>query len=287
MRDDPSGRIYESRRLCTSIRFSTYSDARLAGLFLDSDFPVVLLKKVFDVVLDPDFKPEEVTFEDVWDMFVFISGRRRKNASQRELAPTALAPAVIDTGTCPGEGRNEEADRIRATPGVIPPLVLDLVVSRLIEDRMPLGVAASDPWWPSAFQSNIEPFYSMSLVHRSWSTIAQRGLRQRVVIPYQHIGRFLLSPFCGPWINEMIVYWSVENGSVGVTKGDIWLLEALLERTTNLRSLSFNTSLIWSKDFLRPSFDVGICLEIMSDLLPNLENLWLKHTPEPVSENEE
>ncbi|KAL5525251.1 hypothetical protein ACEPAF_9121 [Sanghuangporus sanghuang] len=279
MRDDPSRRTYESRRLRTSLRFSTYSDAKLAGLFLDNDFPVVLFKKVFDVILDPDFKPEDVTFEDVWDMFTYISGRRKKDALKRELAP---AVTISDE-----EDKKAELAQIRTNPGVIPPLVLDLVVDRLIKARMPLGVATSDPWWASAFQSNIEPFYSMSLVHRSWTTIAQRGLRRRVVIPYQHINRFLLSPFCGPWITEMIIYWSVENGSIGVTKGDIWLLEALLDRTPNLRSLSFNTSLVWLKDFPQPSFDVNICLEIISDLLPDLENLWLKHMPAPVSSTEE
>ncbi|KAL5498204.1 hypothetical protein ACEPAH_2334 [Sanghuangporus vaninii] len=279
MRDDPSRRTYESRRLRTSLRFSTYSDAKLAGLFLDNDFPVVLFKKVFDVILDPDFKPEDVTFEDVWDMFIYISGRRKKDASKREVVS---AVTISDE-----EDKKVETARILTNPGVIPPLVLDLVVDRLIKARMPLGVAASDHWWASAFQSNIEPFYSMSLVHRSWTTIAQRGLRQRVVIPYQHINRFLLSPFCGPWITEMIIYWSVENGSIGVTKGDIWLLEALLDRTPNLRSLSFNTSLVWLKDFPQPSFDVNICLEIISDLLPDLENLWLKHMPAPVSSTEE
>ncbi|KAL5520300.1 hypothetical protein ACEPAG_9514 [Sanghuangporus baumii] len=279
MRDDPSRRTYQSRRLRTSLRFSTYSDAKLAGLFLDNDFPVVLFKKVFDAILDPDFKPEDVTFEDVWDMFIYISGRRKKDASKRELAPAVTIPDQED--------KKVETTPIRTNPGVIPPLVLDLVVDRLIKGRMPLGVAASDPWWASAFQSNIEPFYSMSLVHRSWTTIAQRGLRQRVVIPYQYINRFLLSPFCGSWITEMIIYWSVENGSIGVTKGDIWLLEALLDRTPNLRSLSFNTSLVWLKDFPQPSFDVDICLEIISDLLPDLENLWLKHMPAPVSSTEE
>ncbi|EJD05175.1 uncharacterized protein FOMMEDRAFT_166810 [Fomitiporia mediterranea MF3/22] len=270
--DDPLFRTHKSRRLLTSLRFKTYSDAKLAGLFLENYFPITLFKKVFDVIVDPEFDSDDVTFEDIWDMFEYVSARRRKDGMKREgNVNAAVAPLEYDVN-------DEESKQAAIVPGRIPRDILDLVVDQLVDDRLPLGIAAMDPQTTNALISNSPDLRNMSLVHRSWTSSAQRGLRRRAIIPIQHITDFLLSPLCGPWITEMIIYWSFNNGDVGATKGDIWALESLLERTPNVRSLVFNTSLVWNDNGLPPpSWRIDMCLEIITDLLPNLENLWLKH----------
>ena len=141
MADDPEDRrVHKSRALSTSLRFKTASDAKLAGLFLENDFPIVLFKKVFDVIFDPDFKVDDVTFIDIWDMFEYISARRRKDATKR--VQTVLPPHGDDT----------VSQQVSTTRGTnTPPLVLDLVVDRLIEDQLPLGVAAMEPRWETSY----------------------------------------------------------------------------------------------------------------------------------------
>ena len=57
--------------LRSNISFKTYSDSKLASLYLDNpdDFPFHLMVKVFDVILDPHFKLEDITFKSLWDVF--------------------------------------------------------------------------------------------------------------------------------------------------------------------------------------------------------------------------
>ena len=256
--------------LRTGIKFDTYSDAKLAGLFLENEhnFPVQLLAKVFDVILDPDFKLEEVSFKSFWDVLERISGIRARDAVV--IASKGITPA-------PALPTNRAED---ARSSGIPAVVLSHVVDMMVEDRPPLGIAAMD-WWKLAYWKNVADFNRMSLVHRSWTPIARRGLRRRVVIPYWQIRNFLVSPLCGPWITEMIVHWEVHNGMIGVTLEDIALFEALLERVPALRSLVFKTRLVWPRSSpygadKPPPFRVDECLQLIANL-PELENLWLKH----------
>ena len=57
--------------LRSNISFKTYSDSKLASLYLDNpdNFPFHLMVKVFDVILDPHFKLEDITFKSLWDVF--------------------------------------------------------------------------------------------------------------------------------------------------------------------------------------------------------------------------
>ncbi|EJD05172.1 uncharacterized protein FOMMEDRAFT_154378 [Fomitiporia mediterranea MF3/22] len=283
MPDIPDGdlpaRTHKSRRLCSNLCFRTYSDAKLAGLLIENNFPVTLFEKVFNAVVDPDFKSEDITFKDIWDIFEYVSARRSKDGMERD---TAVAPLEDD--------HNDEYSKQREMrmAGGVPRDILNLVVDQLVDGRLPLGIAAMDPRPTNAFTSNSPDLQNMSLVHRSWTSAAQRGLRRRAVIPSQHIADFLLSSLCGPWITEMIIYWPFNksnNGDiVGTMKDNIWALESLLERTPNIRSLVFTTSLVWNTEntgnvghLSSDSRCIDTCLEIITDLLPNLENLWLKH----------
>ena len=166
----------------------------------------------------------------------------------------------------------------------IPPLVVSLVVDRMMNDRLPLGKLAEEDHWRDAYDTNVTDFSTMCLVHSTWTPIARSALQRRVVVPYYQIHLFLRSPLCGPWISEMIVYWTIDNGYEGATRTDVGLFKALLGCTPQLRSLSFVSSLTSPafnrNDRLEPPFRVSECLEVISELVPCLENLWMRHINE-------
>ena len=250
----------------SSVTFKTYSDSKLASLYLDNPdtFPVHLLLKVFNVILDPLFKLEDITFESFWDIFDHISESRRQFTVARASSEIAQ---VDSSGT---------------RSYTISPIAVSLVVDRMMEDRPSLGaLVETKEGWRNAYKENVADLHAMSLVHPTWTPIARSALQSRVVVPYYQIDRFLLSPLCGPWVREMAVYWTVDNGLEGVTDSDLDLLKALLERMRHVRSLAFVTSLVWPDNDREthhaPPFRVSECIEIMSDQVPDIENLWLKH----------
>lgn len=118
---------------------------------------------------------------------------------------------------------------------------------------------------------------SMSLVHRSWTSHAQRRLKRRALVHHTDLEAFLHSPVCGPCLTELIVYWMVVHGWTVIL--DLRLLEAVLMRAPNIRSLAFNTSLNWyhREEVDYSDLGAGKCIELFSLYLPNLEKLWLRH----------
>ncbi|EJD05178.1 uncharacterized protein FOMMEDRAFT_154391 [Fomitiporia mediterranea MF3/22] len=250
LHDSSDSTSYHSNDWHANIRFETYSDARLAAVFLDNmdRLPVDLFKQVIDVIIDPQFKSSEVTFKGTLDAFERVSTYRRN-----------MAPG------CTVE---------RLSSGVVPPVVLDLVVDTIVQQNIPLGIAA-EKRWSDALAHNGVSLRNMSLVHRSWTIIAQRGLRHRAIIPCRQIHRFLVNPLCGPWVTEMIIYWTLRPKDEAIRR--LYLLEGLLERTPNVCSLAFITSYDGSESKKAESFQIQSCFDTISGLLPCLRRLWLKH----------
>ncbi|EJD05177.1 uncharacterized protein FOMMEDRAFT_154390 [Fomitiporia mediterranea MF3/22] len=226
-----NSKFCHSDELNLDIRFETYSDAKLASVFLNNmnEFPVALFQQVLDVVLDPRFKSSEVTFKNAWGIFDCVSTYRRGMALNRTLV------------------KPHKAER---TSGVIPPVVLGLIVDTFMH-------------WFEMFDINGYDLRNMCLVHRSWTVIAQKGLRRRAIIPYQQINRFLLSPLCGPCVTDMMIYWTLDaDDRVGAN--DLDLLKALFARTTNVHCLVFNTDLTFYRSSEEQDFRVGTCLNVIS-----------------------
>lgn len=266
--------IHKSRWLLADIRFNTPSDAKLAGLYLENDFPIRLFQKVFDLIFDPDFKRDDVTFEDMWDLLESVASRRRKLGKRRELGSSGRIESSTSTDS------SIQASPVITTVPTVPPLVLELVAEYMADTASPLSIAAMGRSWSDVFRQNGADFWNMSLVHRSWTATAHAHLRRRAVIPYQCLQNFLVSPLCGPWITEIILYWTIDSGPVGIEVGDIWMLEALLSRTTSLRSLALNT-FFYGTTAPDDSYvaDLRFVFEIIADVAPNLEHLWLNHLP--------
>ena len=257
------------RHFLSDITYKSSSDAKIASLFLWNACPADMFAKIFDVIQDPTFKLEEVSFKNLQDVFKYVSAHRGLDGDVRTAEDASTTQASASE-------KGVSSD------------VLRLVVERMMKDQLPLGVAAMEQRWEDAYNMHVSDFHAMCLVHRSWTPLARSALRRRAIVPFNKMDRFLLSPLCGPWVEEMILYWDINTGNIGVTMSDIALFEALLKRVPALRSLSFNTCHVWPKKDLvyggmwegdneQPPLRVDKCLELMADLLPNLENLYLKH----------
>lgn len=129
---------------------------------------------------------------------------------------------------------------------------------------------------------------NLSLVHRTWTGLAQRALRRRAVLVGPGLALFLRSPLCGPWVTRL--------GILGVDNplrrgyGIEWAsLEALVARTPHLTQLQIENDdysadsssffrslramhslkrLTFSLDGIENLFFFGLC-----QILPNLQDL--------------
>ncbi|KAH8115570.1 hypothetical protein DFH11DRAFT_1725806 [Phellopilus nigrolimitatus] len=102
-----------------------------------------------------------------------------------------------------------EFELIERPPGVLPLVVLDGVAESIRDsmghfiDEVTGQTSSSDRrhWNPQACREDLK---SMSLVHRTWTSSAQRALHYRVVLTTSEaIAGFLRNPHCGPWIREL------------------------------------------------------------------------------------
>lgn len=82
----------------SNVAFKTYSDGRLASLYIDNpnDFPVHILLKVFDVILDPRFKREEISFKSFWDVLDHIPESKRQAKAARSSIENATIKSSED-----------------------------------------------------------------------------------------------------------------------------------------------------------------------------------------------
>lgn len=248
-----------SNRYKTTLSFQTYSDSLLAGLFLENSFPIHLIRKLFDVLRDPKFSPAELSFDNAADFFTSIS-KGRAAAAEKRPVQSANASFALEP--------HAELHR----PG-IPPLALDLVVDRMLADATPFGVLIGRQYY-DALEQNL---WSLSRVHHAWTARAQRALRPRARIALDYIGRFLLSPLCGPWITDLAVYAPTESSTGLITDEHVWLLECLFARTPNVRMLSFHTLPLLKFTEGNHYENIAKCVQLVPKYLSLVEKMWLDH----------
>ncbi|KAL5522120.1 hypothetical protein ACEPAF_1977 [Sanghuangporus sanghuang] len=144
---------------CESSRlsFNTSFDAKLAPIYLNEicsrEGCVLLFDKIPEVIRDPDFKPDQVTFKDIESISDYTSKEGRKNASRRDIE--YLLPP---TEKCP--------------PRFLPEDILSLIVDFFVDERKVLGILSEENDWNTAYVEDGKPFWLMSLVHRSWTRAA-------------------------------------------------------------------------------------------------------------------
>ncbi|KAH8109559.1 hypothetical protein DFH11DRAFT_1747025 [Phellopilus nigrolimitatus] len=278
---------YSSRG--THVPFGTATDALLAKLFLTLkstyDVSRITLDTIIDTLLDPSFDATQISFRSSFDVDLYMSEQRQR---QMDLICTSTKSA--------------------GTPRV-PLIALDEIVDMFRDDIGPLQLVDTPSGMISVGGQSHQALKSMSLVHRSWTAIAQRVLRRRAIVT--SVGQadaFLCSPYCSPCLRELVI----DIGG-GDHKLQMWMLCAeIIRRVPNLQKLyvkvkgrsptrtGFATCLarigelkdlrcLWMMGFDSPNDDS--CLEVIR-MLPRLErledlyldsSLWLQREAFPSS----
>ena len=165
----------------STITFSTTSDALFACLLSKYDgLAWALVDDILELFQNIKFNAKEVTFRRMEDYCERVSQERRVLAQARSAHSThtyGRHGSVMD----------------------MPSLVLDLTAAQLFED-----------WDPHVDHPDNTPIdeettlLNMSLVHRSWTPVAQGWLRRRLIVgKMSKLGKLLESPHLGPWVSEL------------------------------------------------------------------------------------
>ncbi|EJD05135.1 uncharacterized protein FOMMEDRAFT_18771 [Fomitiporia mediterranea MF3/22] len=91
-------------------QWKTYSDAALARLVLDKCFPISLFEEVLSVVLDPGFKPHDVTFKHAHCIFDQVAAFGRNLAVEHDVS----APSDSDSVRAQTDGHSTVENSAKA-----------------------------------------------------------------------------------------------------------------------------------------------------------------------------
>jgi hypothetical protein len=230
----------------TRIPFQSATDALLAGMLFREEISAQKFEALLSVLNNPAFDAKQVTFKDPIEIFNHISAQRYAAAKNR--------------------ARGSE---VAGLPAIALAKVIDLLV-----DEIP----TLDTVLHYRELSDAEKALSnMSLVHRSWSFEAQKGLGTRVFIRGNDALRSaMLSPIVGPWTREFAYKWLMtahwKQGPIPEDPLETYtLLGGMLRRLTGLKRFSLRSN-------------HGLCDESLVRILtnalresPTLQYLWLSH----------
>lgn len=241
------------------IEFNNQSDALLSSFLLSHEQGTRLY--IFDAFLkllhNPVFQSTDISFERLEDIYAHIAEFRR-TTTEKMLTPHATTPV----------------------PAVIVYLVADMLDSeRLAFEELVSQIEDNltrNPYVPCPEEAALR---NMSLVHRSWTSAAQRALRRRQnVVGLKDLHKLLRNPHVGPWVRELSFtsptlthYWSGFEGLDDIAEVSRLLL-VLLKLCPNVRKLYIKSCFNHKGDL--SSFG-SILQEIGS--LPRLDTLWLTH----------
>lgn len=202
----------------------------------------------------------ELTLKDSTDIDLQIANCRRELAWKRS---ASRAKGVF--------ARNPRLGKMAAA--------FENVVETLLEEMGQLTITSGpDLWQEDDVKTREKDLKNLCLVHRSLTPIAQRALRRRIIVGSQSdLRRLLCSPFCGPWIRELVLYWDL--GSLAYVNENrqflsevLDMLSTLFSRAPNICTFSLRTgySRRWQYDGIEP---------LLSSLtqLSSLRTLFLTH----------
>lgn len=246
--------------LSCSVSFSTSTDALFASFILKHHtVPWQIFDELLSILHLDGFNNKELKFKKLLDVYMDIADRRRSMAAKRE----HLSEPSED-----GQGQTRAPS--------VPKLVVELVADELEQERAShidkqlersLSVAYS-------LKDVDEALQNMSLVHRTWTGIAQQKLRKYINIPPSKdtsLRSRLLNLHIGPWVREVwfgghfLGGWGAEENS----DEELLLLRVILQRCPNIKFL-----LIGKASYSSPQW---ISREAILQLrnLNSLEHLWI------------
>ena len=233
--------------------FCTASDTLLSDLLLDNDFSIAELSQVLNVLRDPTFDLTQLSLQNASDTYSGLS----RSQSQ------SLLPLQRDSSSdCAG----------------MPIVILELVLQYISASRASFHDIAMESK-PTPLSESAKTLVNMSLVHRTWTGLAQRVLAYRVQVHgVDGIRRALVSSVLGPWTRELSFTYAVNRRIHTDFDGECSTvvfpyLCALLQKFQNLRLLS-----IWTY-FDTDNFDIRLIQSLLATIkgLEGLNGLWLLH----------
>ena len=219
--EDVDGCYLDLPHLHSKIAFSSRSDALLASLvvkhikFLEGSKALRLFDDILQLLHLEDFSTAQLTIRKSLDVLDRIASWRRRIAEERE----AKNPCAIQSQ-------------------MVPKLVAELVADHA-EQETPRTFC--QPKCACRYVDDTETqemLQKVSLVHRTWTSIAQRQLRRRIVVegPSRLISA-LTSPWLGPWVHELIFLEG--EGEDSCYYDSNYFLMSVIERCPNIRRLAF------------------------------------------------
>lgn len=259
----------------TQIRvpFPTRSDALLAELILKHG----ISRRQFDITLsilnDRSFSLQEVTLQNSFDIDRHISEHRFSLAQRRS-----------DCGVYhpPSDPSRPQSTRPNATTSIVYNLVLEHMLTSLPhfshEADTPRFLGEGVDPNHDIHASLIHDLCSLSLVHRSWTSPAQRALARRVVLPSRRrLRAFARSPACSEDAGVREFVYKVDRADTAALLNDRlvarehWsLLASVLKRLKNVRLLCLRI------ERAHPADLAGLeqVVQVLEGLV-SLEGLWL------------
>lgn len=230
-----------SKAASTYVPFSTPSDAILASLFLCHQMPRNFMDIVISVAMHPNLDAKHVTLKDTVDIIQIEEQAR-------------LQVRLVDA-----HRRSLDADgQINRTN--VPEVILDGVLDVLHTERQSeLSSLAGDLGWHSRRLDGVEAgavFFTMSLVHRSWTFPAQKALG-RILCVHNIIkqARLLSSQvhtsIFGAWTSHFILLIHSVFSNEHSSAYD-WCMEAwhnFLLRLTTLKRIQIKVSGVYAVEW--------------------------------------
>ena len=198
--------------LHSTVTFSSIADALFASLvvkYTESLGPAAL--DLFDDILQlhrrEDFSASQLNIQKTLDIIEHIASERRMNAERR--------------GTQVPQNQ------------MVPKLVVELVTDHL-EEEMRMVCEPLCPCGNGGRNSPQSTLRNLSLVHPTWTRIAQHRLRRRARFECPlDLFPALMNPQLGPWTHEL----AFEDDENGYEHKDVRLAVTILDRCPNTRRL--------------------------------------------------
>ncbi|KLO09237.1 hypothetical protein SCHPADRAFT_575281 [Schizopora paradoxa] len=259
-----------------SILFDSDTDALVASAYLEDDVIAELMDGFLDIVNTDGFDPHNASLlsfhsllpkpisnrEGILETFLRIThsplfdvkkltirrsdeidtriSEGRANATIPVYGSSAGMPMVILQGVA--DIFEREYYWSIFGPGALP----TVFSSTHSESGSELASPRSDPLWrrptnehPMSARKSGKSLLSMSLVHRTWTKVAQMALRRHIVIRSGNgLASFLRNPHCGSWIKSLWISSAYRQDSFTDEEGIDWmparLLVSLFSRAPNI-----------------------------------------------------
>lgn len=256
----------------SSISFPTPSDALFSSFFIKytGTVPMSLFDELLALFRHDDFHPDQVTIQEPENIMNHIASERQLIAKERN----STTPKTMDA--------RSNIARYPRISTLIPELLAEYLDSQHLPFHREIERCAAygrvEP--PGETKRTLE---TMSLVHRSWTDIAQRYLRRRIFISgIEQLPSVFHSPQIGPWVRQL----SFHNlGAPHQSQDMPRLLSGILKICPNVTHLHLHNFRQHKADYQETeikAYEIGNLIKVPHDIIAqladmkHLQHLWLR-----------